>query len=114
MVCVATDYPSVFVFLIQVVRKDGKLPWIVEKELLCRRLKLLQQAVARLENENHGLEQHNTQLRGTLEQVRYIWLLLPRLLCDLTIPLRIHCPSEVECSLILPSLDLPCCTVLFT
>ncbi|XP_077191292.1 centrosome-associated protein CEP250 isoform X2 [Paroedura picta] len=51
------------------VKKEGELTWAIERRLLYRRLKLLQEAVARLENDKQGLEQHNIQLRGTLEQV---------------------------------------------
>lgn len=51
--------------------KKGELTWVVERRLLSRRLKVLQGAVARLENDKQGLEQHNMQLRGTLEQVSF-------------------------------------------
>nr|XP_056701511.1 centrosome-associated protein CEP250 [Euleptes europaea] len=53
----------------EAVKKEGEPTWAIERRLLYRRLKLLQEAVARLENDKQGLEQHNIQLRGTLEQV---------------------------------------------
>lgn len=62
--------PHPVFLLMQAVRKEGELTWIAERRLLCKRLQLLQQAVARLENDKHGLKQHNMQLRGALEQVR--------------------------------------------
>ncbi|KAF7238995.1 hypothetical protein EYD10_14377 [Varanus komodoensis] len=49
--------------------QKGKLTWVAERRCLYRRLQLLQQAVAKLENDKYGLEQHNTQLRDALEQV---------------------------------------------
>lgn len=49
--------------------KKGELSWTVEGRPLYRRLKLLQEAVAKLENDRLRLEQHNIQLRATLEQV---------------------------------------------
>ncbi|XP_070601063.1 centrosome-associated protein CEP250 isoform X2 [Erythrolamprus reginae] len=52
-------------------KKEGELTWMTEKQLLHRRLQLLQQAVARLENDKHGLEKHNAQLRDTLQEVEH-------------------------------------------
>lgn len=52
--------------------KQGELSWTVEGRPLYRRLKLLQEAVARLENDRLRLEQHNIQLRATLEQVSFL------------------------------------------
>ncbi|XP_034270022.1 centrosome-associated protein CEP250 isoform X1 [Pantherophis guttatus] len=53
------------------LKKEGHLTWTAEKRLLCRRLQLLQQAVARLENDKHGLEKHNAQLRDALQEVEH-------------------------------------------
>uniref|UniRef100_A0A8D0H7Q4 Uncharacterized protein n=1 Tax=Sphenodon punctatus TaxID=8508 RepID=A0A8D0H7Q4_SPHPU len=51
------------------MEKGEQMAWEAERKLLQQRLKLLQQAVARLENDKHGLEQRNTHLRATLAQV---------------------------------------------
>ncbi|XP_063153373.1 centrosome-associated protein CEP250 isoform X2 [Candoia aspera] len=56
---------------LQASKKEGQLIWMTEKRLLYRRLQLLQQAVARLENDKHGLEKHNTQLRDALQEVEH-------------------------------------------
>ncbi|XP_025022925.1 centrosome-associated protein CEP250 [Python bivittatus] len=53
----------------EALKKEGQLTWMAEKRLLYRRLQLLQQAVARLENDKHGLEKHNIQLRDALQEV---------------------------------------------
>ncbi|KAG8131908.1 hypothetical protein E2320_009795 [Naja naja] len=50
------------------LKKEGQLTWTAEKRLLYRPLQLLQQAVARLENDKHGLEKHNAQLRDALQE----------------------------------------------
>uniref|UniRef100_A0A2D4HDN2 CEP250 coiled coil domain-containing protein n=3 Tax=Micrurus TaxID=8634 RepID=A0A2D4HDN2_MICLE len=53
------------------LKKEGQLTWAAEKQLLYRPLQLLQQAVARLENDKHGLEKHNAQLRDALQEVEH-------------------------------------------
>ncbi|KAL7985443.1 hypothetical protein Chor_004013, partial [Crotalus horridus] len=53
------------------LKKEGQLTWMAEKRLLYRRLQLLQQAVARLENDKYGLEKHNAQLRDALQEVSF-------------------------------------------
>lgn len=55
----------------QALKKEGQLTWMAEKQLLYRRLQLLQQAVASLENDKHGLEKHNAQLRDALQEVSF-------------------------------------------
>lgn len=55
----------------QPLKEEGQLTWTAEKRFLCRRLQLLQQAVARLENDKHGLEKHNAQLRDALQEVSF-------------------------------------------
>ncbi|XP_053101259.1 centrosome-associated protein CEP250 isoform X3 [Hemicordylus capensis] len=51
------------------VRRDEGLIWLTNRRFLYKHLELLQQTVAKLENDKCGLKQHNTQLRDALEQV---------------------------------------------
>ncbi|XP_075269570.1 uncharacterized protein LOC142360521 [Opisthocomus hoazin] len=53
----------------QALAEGEQLSWLSEKGLLLQRLEVLQEAVARLEDEKTELKQLNAELRRTLEQV---------------------------------------------